>query len=64
MFMDKSDLHINPAAVTPETLAKMLGLQVDVVRNHIEQGAPVAQDGTMNLVQYAAWLNTRITHGS
>ena len=31
---------INPAALTPETAAKMLGLQVDIVRKHISQGAP------------------------
>ena len=54
---------INPAALTPETAAKMLGLQVDIVRKHISQGAPVAADGTINLVNYCAWINSRITHG-
>jgi len=54
---------INPAALTPETAAKMLGLQVDVVQKHIAQGAPVAADGCLNLIQYAAWLNSRINNG-
>ena len=64
MITDKTNSHINPAANTPEMLAKLLGLQVDVIRNHVQQGAPVALDGTMNLINYAAWLNTRINHGS
>lgn len=54
---------INPAALRPETAAKMLGLQVDVVRKHISQGAPVAADGTINLIHYSAWLNSRMPHG-
>jgi hypothetical protein len=55
---------INPAALTPETTAKMLGLQVEIVQKHITQGAPVAADGTINLVNYAAWLNRRINNGN
>ena len=46
--------QINPAALSPETAAKMLGLQVDIVRKHIAQGAPVAADGTISLISYAA----------
>jgi hypothetical protein len=56
--------QINPAALTPETAAKMLGLQVEIVQKHIEQGTPVAADGTINLVNYAAWLNSRINNGN
>jgi len=55
--------QINPAALTPETAAKMLGLNAQIVQNHITQGAPIAADGTINLVNYAAWLNSRMTHG-
>ena len=56
--------QINPAALTPETVAKMLGLQVEIVQKHIMQGAPVAANGTINLVNYAAWLNQRINNGN
>ena len=55
---------IDPAALTPETLAKMLGLQVEIVQKHIAQGAPVAADGTINLVNYGAWLCSRINNGN
>ncbi|HBG28598.1 MAG: hypothetical protein A2Y10_08630 [Planctomycetes bacterium GWF2_41_51] len=54
---------INPAALSPETAAKMLGLQVGIVQKHISQGAPVGTDGTINLIHYSAWLNSRMTHG-
>jgi hypothetical protein len=64
MIMDKPDFQLNPAAITPETLAKMLQMPVEIVRKHIELGAPAGADGTINLVHYAAWLNTRINHGS
>ncbi|OHB60905.1 MAG: hypothetical protein A2Y12_10190 [Planctomycetes bacterium GWF2_42_9] len=56
--------QINPAALAPETAAKMLGLQVEIVQKHIAQGAPVAADGTINLIHYAAWLNRRINNGN
>ncbi|MEN6385971.1 MAG: hypothetical protein ABFD79_12350 [Phycisphaerales bacterium] len=55
---------INPAVLSPETAAKMLGLQVEIVQKHISQGAPVADDGTINLIHYAAWLNSRINNGN
>ncbi|OHB61375.1 MAG: hypothetical protein A2Y12_11540 [Planctomycetes bacterium GWF2_42_9] len=55
---------INPAALSPEMAAKMLGLQVEIVGKHISQGAPVAPDGTINLVNYAAWLCSRINNGN
>ena len=64
MIGDKDNLHLNPLAISPENLAKMLGLAVEIVRKHVAQGAPVAADGTMNLIHYGAWLNTRINHGS
>jgi plasmid maintenance system antidote protein VapI len=63
MIADKSSLQLNPAALTVEDLAKMLGLPAEIVHKHVEEGAPIAPDGTLNLVVYAAWLNSRITHG-
>jgi hypothetical protein len=56
--------QINPAALSPETAAKMLGLPLDVIQKHIAQGAPVAADGTINLIHYAAWLNSRENYGN
>ncbi|MHB9070202.1 MAG: hypothetical protein ACYC54_07515 [Sedimentisphaerales bacterium] len=48
--------RLNPAALTVEMVAKMLGIQVQIVQKHISEGAPVAVDGTINLVHYGAWL--------
>ena len=56
--------RLNPAALTVEIAAKMLGIQVQIIQKHISEGAPVAVDGTINLVHYGAWLNSRIQHGS
>ncbi|MDD5458138.1 MAG: hypothetical protein PHF37_01930 [Phycisphaerae bacterium] len=59
------NIKLNPAALTIETAAKMLGLPAEIIRKHIEQGAPTAADGTINLIHYAAWLNSRMQqHGS
>ena len=46
----------NPAALTVEQLAKMLGIDAGKVRDHVADGAPVGQNGRINLVHYAAWL--------
>ena len=51
---------LNPAAVEPAALARALGVPEATVRAHIERGAPVAMDGTINLVHYAAWLNQQL----
>ncbi len=60
---------LNPQALRLEDLARILSasgprpvtpemLQVDVA-----DGAPTNPDGTMNLVQYARWLITEMSHG-
>ena len=49
--MDKSREHINPSAISPETLAKMLNLHASVVQKHIDMGAPIAADGTISRVR-------------
>lgn len=36
----------------------------DVIRRNIAAGAPVNEDGTLNLVHYAAWLAHRVLHGA
>jgi hypothetical protein len=51
---------VNPAALTAEQLARAIGLPVETVRRHVEEGAPASADGTINLVHYAAWLNKRL----
>ncbi len=50
----------NPAALTVEQLARAIALPVETVRRHVDEGAPVAPDGTVNLIHYAAWLNKRL----
>jgi len=51
---------VDPAALTPEQLARMLAVPEEKVHEHLAAGAPVAADGTVNLVHYAAWLNKRL----
>ena len=48
---------LNPSAMPPEQLARMLGLPIDHLRQHVAQGAPTNANGSINLVHYAAWLN-------
>jgi len=50
--------QMNPASIPPHDLARMLGLTPEAIDRHIGEGAPTNADGTMNLVHYAAWLNT------
>lgn len=47
----------NPAGLTVEQLARLLGVEAEKIREHIAAGAPVGPDERINLVQYAAWLN-------
>jgi len=49
---------LNPAAVPVEQLARMLGLPMDDLCQHVAQGAPTNANGAINVVHYAAWLNT------
>ena len=55
-----ADGAVNPVALTIEQLARMLAVPAEKVRDHVEAGAPVAADGTVNLVHYAAWLNREL----
>ncbi len=54
--------QLNPAAVAPADLARLLsaasGIRIDdeSLLADIDSGAPANADGTMNLVHYAAWL--------
>ena len=55
---------VNPSALTVEQLARALGVSADVVRRHVAEGAPADFGGRMNLVHYAAWLNSRLTQAA
>ncbi len=53
-----------------EDAAKILSTAVErlvtatVIRAHIDAGAPKNADGTLNLIEYAAWLAKEVAHGS
>ena len=51
---------VNPAALTVAQMARMLGVPEETIRRHVAAGAPVGSDGTVNLVNYAAWLNKEL----
>ena len=48
--------RVNPAALAAPDVARLLGVPVAAVEQHLAEGAPQATDGSMNLVHYAAWL--------
>jgi|688.fasta_scaffold34380_2 hypothetical protein len=53
---------INLASLTPQQMATILakasGVTIDVcqIEEDIKAGAPVDQDGNLNILSYAAWL--------
>jgi len=53
---------LTATALSVEDLARLLSrsggklVTVEVIRQDIEEGAPVNADGTVNLIHYAAWL--------
>ncbi len=55
--------RIDPAAMTVAQAAKVLStvgngpITEEMIRRHIEAGAPTTADDRINLVHYAAWLN-------
>jgi len=62
MADDRQDGHetLNPAALGAADVARLLGVPVAVVEQHLAEGAPHAADGSVNLVHYAAWLNREL----
>jgi hypothetical protein len=52
----------NPQALSPEDVARVLSasgwkpVTVEMVRDDIDDGAPVNADGTISLIVYAAWI--------
>ncbi len=55
---DTPEAPLNPTAVPQEQLARMLGLPTDHLCRHVAAGAPTNANGSINLVHYAAWLNS------
>jgi hypothetical protein len=53
---------VNPAALAVADAARLLAkassepVTEAMIRGDIDDGAPTNQDGTVNLVHYAAWL--------
>ena len=54
---------LDATALTVEDAARMLALPVTLIRGHIDAGAPVS-NGKINLVHYAAWLNSGDANGT
>ena len=53
---------LNPNALTPADAARLLAkaggepVTEEMIRNDLDDGAPLNRDGTVNLVHYTAWL--------
>ncbi len=58
----QSGESVNPMALTLHDMARLLSaageraITVAMLEADVAAGAPVNGDGTMNMVQYAAWL--------
>lgn len=69
MSGDQSRKPVNPAALpladAARLLAKVGGHSITerMVRADMEVGAPTNADGTINLIQYAAWLVKEMGRG-
>lgn len=56
------DEHLNPLALSPENLVKVLVksgcriMTLEMLRRDIDSGMPVNADGTVNLIKYMAWM--------
>ncbi|MFO7900291.1 MAG: hypothetical protein R6V58_14680 [Planctomycetota bacterium] len=54
---DDRTQKLKPSALTVEDAARLLGISEEMLRADLDTGAPTNADGTINLIQYAAWLN-------
>jgi len=60
---------LNPSALSLADAAKVLSaaggqrVTIDMLREDVAAGAPTNADGTINLLNYAAWLNAKDAHG-
>jgi len=59
----------NPAALAVQDAARLLSaaggqrIAVELIEADVAAGAPTNTDGTVNLVQYAAWLVREVAAG-
>jgi len=51
---------LNPAALSVQQAARMLGVGEDVIAAHVAAGAPTHSGGRLNIVTYAAWLVSQL----
>ena len=67
--MTTENAPVDPNRLTPEQAAKLLSaaaqvrIPVEQIVADLEAGAPRNTDGTLNLVQFAAWLAKEMGHG-
>ena len=60
--MAEQEGAVDPQRLSIDQAAKMMAtafkrrIEAEKVRQDVEDGAPTNGDGTLNLVQYAAWL--------
>ena len=52
---------LTPTALDIDMAAKMLKVPPERIHQHVAEGMPINADGTISLVQYAAWLNQQIS---
>lgn len=68
--MARKDAKLDPTALTVADAARLLGnaigqaIDAAKIEADIAQGAPVNGDGTINLMQYCAWLVRELNRGS
>jgi len=55
---------LNPATLALDDAAKTLGVPREWLQEDVAAGAPTNGDGTLNLVNYAAWLNLMLKEKS
>lgn len=61
--------QVDPTRLSVEQAAKLLSaayrvrIDAEKIRIDLENGAPVGGDGTINLVNYAAWLAKEMGRG-
>ena len=66
----EGDAKLNPAALQLVDAARLLSaaggqqVTVEMIQADLAAGAPANADGTVNLVQYAAWLVKGMGRGS
>jgi hypothetical protein len=68
--MNTDQTPIDPNRLSVEQLSQILGaaanqpIDPQVIQNDIAAGAPTNTDGTVNVVNYAAWLVKEMARGS